>query len=251
MLAARSRIREALRPGVQEPTAQRPVSVPRHHRHPVQSSQWHTRSEGNMPGKTPPHRLTPASPAVAAAHTRSPAAPPHTGGRRHANYFHLPLGAPGMGTRTGAQHCPVQNRLLCWREPHTQFVPRLPGPRAHASRLLTPPPGALGSGTPGRQAGRRHGGPPPGTAGASSPRAASALLQTGPRPWTWSYAWETYLGDGRLGVHVPGSRNLLQLVHQLRDGQPLLRVHLQRGAYSGGSSTCSVAQQSSAPPWQR
>lgn len=61
MLTARSQVREALRPGVQEPTAQRPASVQRH-----------TRSDGNVPGKMPPHQLTPASPAVAAAaHTLS------------------------------------------------------------------------------------------------------------------------------------------------------------------------------------
>lgn len=39
-----------------------------------------------------------------------------------------------------------------------------------------------------------------------------------------------YLCDGRLGVDIARRSDLLQLVDQLRDGQPLLWVDLQHGS---------------------
>lgn len=73
MFAPWSQVRKALRlQGAQEPTAQWPASVQRHCCHPTENSQQHTYSDGDRPGKAPPHQPTAANPVVlAATHTPS------------------------------------------------------------------------------------------------------------------------------------------------------------------------------------
>lgn len=46
---------------------------------------------------------------------------------------------------------------------------------------------------------------------------------------------DLYLCDGWLGVDVARRRDLLQLVDQFCDGQPLVRVHLQHRRWTAGS----------------
>lgn len=68
MFVPRSQVRKALRSqGAQEPTAQWAASAQWHCCHPTENSQQHTYSDGDRPGKAPPHQPTAANPAVVAA----------------------------------------------------------------------------------------------------------------------------------------------------------------------------------------
>lgn len=118
--------------------------------------------------------------------------------------------------------------------------PRPPGPRrphaqSHPSGADSLPPGAP---TWGMGAPPAHWGHPFRADGASQ------------EPAPASNTWRPYLSDGRFGVHIPGSRDLLQLVHQLCDGQPLLWVDFQHGACGRGEA-CSGSQGPTALPLQR